>query len=71
MEAPAILKTPNQMVMCWLPKSLAEKKIREGGQLLQHKLAGFSKDMEPIYSYLVAYDLPRYIPKGSEKIIVE
>lgn len=67
-KTPAYLKHPEQLVFEWLPKGLAEKRLRAGGQLMETKLRGFTKDMEPVYSYAVAYARPRYIPR---KLIVE
>ena len=63
MNSPAILKLPDQKVAEWMGKSHAERKLRSGGEIINRKLVGMNKDMEPVYSYLVAYDRPRYIPK--------
>lgn len=70
-----VTKTPalnlgygQQKVMEWLPRRLAEPQLRKmNGELLDTRLVGFDKNMEPIYSYLVAYDKPTYVPR---KIIV-
>lgn len=68
MNIPAYIEHPEQMVMEWLPKGLAEKRLRRGGQFLERKLKGMTKDLEPVYSYCIAYARPRYIPK---QIIVD
>lgn len=68
MNIPAYIKHPEQLVFEWMPRAMAEKKLRAGGTLMDQKLKGFSKDMEPIYSYAIAYARPRYIPK---QIIVD
>jgi len=63
MNSPAILRLPEQMVAEWMGEAEAHRKMRGNGQLLQRKLVGVSKTMEPVYSYFVAYPRPRHIAK--------
>ena len=55
-----ILTTPNQMMVEWMPRHLAERYVRKGGKILHRKIKGFDKNMEPVFYYQVLYDKPRF-----------
>jgi hypothetical protein len=60
MDAPAILTLPEQKMVQWMPRHLAERYIRNGGVVVNKKVAGLDKNMEPVYHYLVMYNRPRF-----------
>jgi hypothetical protein len=60
MDAPSILKLPEQKMVQWMPAHLAEKYARKGAQIIDKKIRGLDKNMEPVYHYLVMYDRPRF-----------
>ena len=55
-----ILTTPNQMMVEYMPRHLAERYVRKGGRVLNRKVVGLDKNMEPVYHYQVLYDRPRF-----------
>ena len=56
-----ILKLPEQKLIAWMPMRHAERCVRrQGGQIIEQRVAGFDKDMEPVIHYLVMYNRPRF-----------
>jgi hypothetical protein len=66
MEAPAILKLPEQKMVIWCPMKHAERLIRKhGGEILEQRIAGLDKNMEPVIHYMVLYNRPRFTGLGA------
>jgi hypothetical protein len=66
MDAPAVLRIPEQKMVAWMPKRHAEKYVRrQGGEIIDSRIAGFNKDMEPVTHYLVMYNRPRFTGFGA------
>ena len=55
-----ILTTPNQMMIEWVPRHIAERYVRKGAKIVERKVKGLDKDLNPNYHYLIIYDNPRF-----------
>ena len=61
-----ILKLPEQVCIEWMPKRHVEKYLRKhGGKIINQRVAGLDKDMNPVTHYLVQYNRPRFTGFGS------